>query len=82
MEMNINLEGEDFKNKILNLITESKLPGIVVYYIIKDINAEVDSQYKILIANQKIQQDLLLLKTTLKIKMRVAAKADHPLFLA
>ena len=62
MGMNINLEGEDFKNKILNLITESKLPGIVVYYIIKDINAEVDSQYKVLIANQKIQQGFSTVK--------------------
>lgn len=62
MEINVNLQGEKLKDKILDLITESKLPGIVVYYIIKDIDMEVESQYKILIANEKIQEGTYTVK--------------------
>lgn len=41
----INLQIEQFKSNVLDLINNSKLPVAVVYYIFKDIQRDLDEVY-------------------------------------
>lgn len=41
----INLQIDNFKTEMVNLINESNLPIAVVYYVLKDVFLEVESLY-------------------------------------
>ena len=43
--MNFNLQCDNFKNNILNVINESKLPIAVIYYILKSLLSDIEVQY-------------------------------------
>lgn len=44
--MDISLQGEKFKEKILNEINIAKLPPIITYYIMRDICDIVENSYR------------------------------------
>ena len=44
--MDISLQSEQFKNKLLNQINQEQLPPVVIYYIIKDINNIIEDSYR------------------------------------
>ena len=44
--MDISLQSEQFKNKLLNQINQEQLPPVIIYYIIKDIYDIIENSYK------------------------------------
>jgi len=45
MEKSINIQIEEFRSNLLNLVNNSGLPAAMVYYIYKDIGKEVENAY-------------------------------------
>lgn len=54
--MTINLQIEELKTKIVNIINESQLPVGVVKFIIKDLYNEINNIYEQTIEQEKLQQ--------------------------
>lgn len=61
MEDNIILNTENFKDEIIKLIKNSNLPVSLIYYIIKDLERELEDVYKqsvkIALQEQKINKE-------------------------
>ena len=53
---NISLTAEKLKQQIINILNLQELPPIVKYYIIKDINTQVENSYVNYI-NMQLQQE-------------------------
>lgn len=53
---NISLTAEKLKQQIINILNLQELPPIVKYYIVKDINAQVENSYVNYI-NMQLQQE-------------------------
>ena len=53
---NISLTAEKLKQQIINILNLQELPPIVKYYIIKDINTQVENSY-INYINMQLQQE-------------------------
>lgn len=51
----INIDAEDFKKRIIFEVNNSKLPPVIVYYIMKDILHEIDYNYQEVL-KQEIQK--------------------------
>lgn len=56
MEQDFSLTCEKFKKQILDLLNSNNLPPIIKYYIIKDINYQIEQSYKNYINIQLKQQ--------------------------
>ena len=54
--MDFNLRCEDFKAEISKLITQSKLPMAIVYYILKDVYTQIQNTYFGTINSIRLQQ--------------------------
>lgn len=54
--MDFNLRCEDFKAEISKIITQSKLPIAVVYYILKDVYTQIQNTYFGTINSIRLQQ--------------------------
>ena len=58
--MNINLQIEDFRNKLYNLVANCELPISMVYYIYQNIGQELENTYfKVLNDISKRQVDTM-----------------------
>lgn len=53
---NISLTAEKLKQQIIDILNLQELPPIVKYYIVKDINAQVENSYVNYI-NMQLQQE-------------------------
>lgn len=53
---NISLTAEKLKQQIIDILNLQELPPIVKYYIVKDINAQVENSY-INYINMQLQQE-------------------------
>lgn len=42
---NISLTTEKIKQEIINLLNSNKLPPVIIYYMIKDINNQIEIDY-------------------------------------
>lgn len=56
MEQDFSLTCEKFKKQIFDLLNSNNLPPIIKYYIIKDINYQIEQSYKNYINIQLKQQ--------------------------
>lgn len=45
MSENFNLQCDDLKNNIINILNQSGFPIVIIYYIIKDIYHDVENNY-------------------------------------
>ncbi len=58
MEKSINIQIEEFRSNLLNLVNNSGLPAAMVYYIYKDIGKEVENAYySVLNAEAPVEQE-------------------------
>ncbi len=53
----INTDAEDFKKRIIFEVNNSKLPPVIVYYIMKDILHEIDYNYQEVLKKEKAATD-------------------------
>lgn len=58
--MDINLEGQKFRESIEQQINDTNLPGIVVYLTLKDIFLEVEQKYYSLLNQMAIKNPIVV----------------------
>lgn len=58
--MDINLEGQKFRESIEQQINDTNLPGIVVYLTLKDIFLEVEQKYYSLLNQMAIKSPIVV----------------------
>ena len=55
METNLNIQTEQVKSNLLDLINNSNLPAAITYYLMKDIMRDVERSYQDLI-NEEVRE--------------------------
>lgn len=59
-DMPISIVISDLKNKLVEIVNESKLPLSIIELVVKDLYNEINNAYKIQLANDKKQYNQLL----------------------
>lgn len=56
-EKSINLQIEEFRNNLLNLINNSGLPAGIVYYMYKDIGKDIENAYYSVLNSESLRKE-------------------------
>ena len=56
-EKSINLQIEEFRNNLLNLVNNSGLPAGIVYYMYKDIGKEIENAYYSVLNSESLKKE-------------------------
>ena len=55
-EKSINLQIEEFRNNLLNLVNNSGLPAGIVYYMYKDIGKDIENAYYSILNSESLNK--------------------------